>query len=85
MCDHRWAWADIDIIFGDLMRYMREVPTNASVVCPIYPNSWGVTTWGPFTAFRLSAPNATEIFRYSSRWRQVLVILVVIHYYYDDL
>ena len=53
-------------------------PQNATVVCPLYPNAWGVTTWGPFTAFRLTAPNATELFRFSSRWRQVMMMIIMI-------
>ena len=27
-----WAWADIDIIFGDLMRYMGEVPQVTNLI-----------------------------------------------------
>ena len=72
-----WAWGDLDVVFGDLMKFIDNAePANATVVCPLYPNPWQVVSWGVFTAFRLDAGwtnvDARELFRHSGRWRAVL-------------
>ena len=57
-----WAWGDIDVLWGDLPRYLALAPPRGSFVCPLLPNPWGAATWGPFTAWRI-AHNTTELFR----------------------
>ena len=66
-----WAWADIDIIWGDMPRFLDAAPESASFLCPLHPNPWGVMTWGPFTAWRISH-NTTDVFRHSRKWLRVL-------------
>lgn len=66
-----WAWGDIDVLWGDLPRYLALAPPRGSFVCPLLPNPWGAATWGPFTAWRI-AHNTTELFRESRKWRRVL-------------
>lgn len=69
---HRWwAWSDVDVLFGPLLPALSRAAPAVSVVCPLAPNPWGVASWGPFTAFRVSH-NTSELFRFSTRWRAVL-------------
>jgi len=46
-----WAWMDIDVIFG----HLDILSTARSVFCPLWPNPFGLVTWGVFTAFRTDA------------------------------
>ena len=39
-----WAWADIDVVWGDIPRFLDAAPEGASFLCPLYPNPWGVMT-----------------------------------------
>lgn len=46
-----WAWMDIDVIFG----HLDILPKARAVFCPLWPNPFGLVTWGVFTAFRTDA------------------------------
>ena len=75
-----WGYMDIDLLFG---RLPLSPPHNADVICSLYPNQFGFTTWGAFTAYRVnatlralhtnrSAPGI-EPFKLSGMWENMLL------------
>ena len=78
-----WAWADMDVIWGQLTRFLLLNSTTHDVITPMYPNDWSLRSWGPFTAFRVSAKDydhrttnrpwlGLEVFRLSKSWEAVI-------------
>ena len=74
-----WGWMDMDLILGNIRAFL---PSRADMLCPMWPNSINLVTWGPLTLFRTSAllaarytnrtTAATTPFLLSRRWREVL-------------
>lgn len=72
-----WGWVDADMLFGQLPK-----PPSSNVLCALWPNKVGLTTWGGLSAFRVNATltakhtNRTatglEPFKLSKSWRRML-------------
>ncbi len=79
-----WGWTDLDVIFGDLLKYLelatartvKKQPPN--VMTPFFPNPWRKMCWGPLTLFHSSLGD--QLFQRASSWRAIVASPHYIHF-----